>query len=45
MKLIDIAILTNIKGLGSANITKLISYTKANNINNLYKLTNETILI
>jgi len=40
MKLIDIAILTNIQGLGSVNIIKIINFTKANNINNLYELAN-----
>ena len=38
MKLIDISILTNIKGLGSANIAKILYYSKAHDIKNLYDL-------
>ena len=37
MKTIDIAILTNIKGLGSVNLIKIINYCKANNINSIKK--------
>lgn len=36
MKLIDIAILTNIKGLGAVNIVKILRYCEAQNIQNLY---------
>lgn len=38
MKTIDIAILTNIKGLGPKNIMKILDYCKYENINNLYEL-------
>lgn len=38
MKLIDILILTNIKGLGNARITNILNYCKANNIQNLDEL-------
>ncbi|MDD2384596.1 MAG: DNA-protecting protein DprA [Sulfurospirillaceae bacterium] len=38
MKLIDIAILTNIKGLGSVNLIKILNYCKLNNINSIYEL-------
>ncbi len=38
MKLLDIAVLTNIKGLGSANIVKILTYCKTKNIKNLYEL-------
>lgn len=40
MKLIDISILTNINGLGSVNIIKILNYCKSNNINNIYELKN-----
>ncbi|MEA2017529.1 MAG: DNA-processing protein DprA [Campylobacterota bacterium] len=40
MKLIDIAILTNIKGLGSINMIKILNYCKAQNINSIYELQN-----
>ena len=40
MKLIDISILTNINGLGSVNIIKILKYCKSNNINNIYELKN-----
>lgn len=40
MKLIDILILTNINGLGSVNIIKILNYCKSNNINNIYELKN-----
>ena len=40
MKTIDIAILTNIKGLGSVNLIKIINYCKVNNIKNLEELIN-----
>lgn len=40
MKIIDIAILTNIKGLGSANMTKILNYCKSYNIKSLYELKN-----
>ena len=32
MKLIDITILTNIKGLGSANMAKILNYCESHNI-------------
>lgn len=40
MKLIDIAILTNIKGLGSANMKKILNYCKSQNITSIYELQN-----
>lgn len=40
MKLIDIAILTNIKGLGPVNIIKILDYCTAENIHNIYELSN-----
>lgn len=40
MKLIDIAILTNIKGLGSANMAKILNYCHSHNISSLYELKN-----
>lgn len=40
MKLIDIAILTKIKGLGPANMTKILNYCKSNYINSVYELKN-----
>jgi DNA processing protein len=40
MKLIDIAILTNIKGLGSVNMTKILNYCKSQGINSIYELQN-----
>jgi len=40
MKLIDIAILTNIKGLGSVNMIKILNYCKVQNINSIYELQN-----
>ena len=38
MKLIDILILTNIKGLGNTRIASILTYCKANNIQNLEEL-------
>lgn len=38
MNLIDIAILTNIKGLGSVNLIRILNYCKLNNINSIYEL-------
>jgi len=38
MKLIDIAILTNIKNLGPANIRKILAYSRLQHICNLYEL-------
>jgi len=38
MKLIEIAILTNIKGLGSVNIIKILNYAHANHIKNVFEL-------
>lgn len=38
MKLIDIAILTNIKGLGPVTIIKILNYCKAYNINSVQEL-------
>jgi len=43
MKLIDIAILENIKGLGPANMMKIINYSKENNIKDLYDLRDANI--
>lgn len=40
MKLIDISILTNIKGLGPVNIIKILNYCELMNINNIYDLKN-----
>lgn len=40
MKLIDIAILTNIKGLGSVNMARILNYCKSYNIKSLYELKN-----
>lgn len=40
MKLIDIAILTNIKGLGSVNLTKILNYCKLYSIESIYELKN-----
>ncbi len=40
MQVIDIAILTNIKGLGPVNIIKILNFCKASNITNLYGLEN-----
>ena len=40
MKLIEIAILTNIKGLGSINLNKVLNYCKLNNITSLHELQN-----
>lgn len=40
MKLIDIAILKNIKGLGSANMSKILNYCKSYDINSIYELKN-----
>lgn len=40
MKLIDITILINIKGLGSANMAKILNYCHSHNINSLYELKN-----
>ncbi|MDQ1339054.1 MAG: processing protein [Campylobacterota bacterium] len=40
MKLIDIAILTNIKGIGSVNMKKILNYCKSYNINSVYELKN-----
>lgn len=40
MKLIDIAILTNIKGLGSVNMMKILNYCKSYGINSIYELKN-----
>jgi len=40
MKLIDIAILTNIKGLGSVNMMKILNYCKSYGINSIYELRN-----
>jgi len=43
MKLIDIAILTNIKGLGSVNMIKILNYCKVQNINSIYELQNKDL--
>ena len=40
MKLIDISILTNIKGLGAVNIVRILNYCKIKNINSVYELQN-----
>ena len=40
MKLIDIAILTNIKGLGTVNIMKILNYCKSYGINSVYEIKN-----
>lgn len=40
MKLIDIAILINIKGLGPVNITKILNYCKSCGIESIYELKN-----
>lgn len=40
MKLIDITILTNIKGLGSANMAKILNYCESHNIKSLHELKN-----
>lgn len=38
MQLIDITILTNIKGLGSAYIIKILNFCNANNVKSLYEI-------
>jgi len=38
MQLIDITILTNIKGLGPVNIMKILNFCNANNIKTLYEI-------
>lgn len=40
MKLIDIAILTNIKGLGSVNMRKILNYCQSYDIKSIYELKN-----
>lgn len=40
MKLIDIAILTNIKGLGTVNMMKILNYCKSYDLNSIYELKN-----
>lgn len=40
MKLIDIAILTNIKGLGTVNMMKILNYCKSYGINSVYEIKN-----
>lgn len=40
MKLLDISILTNIKGLGSVNLIKILNYCKLKNISSIYELRN-----